>query len=533
MMFPRHLGALLMLGITVAACDDPMTPGQADAPLQPGFDQPVTAHEVSDGPRLIPNRVRYRDGGARPATGRAGSVELHARALLSSDGSAALDVATGDFSGWWSTGTLSNVLVKLLGEDGEAIWNRGWQSPGESMASYDLPGAGPGASVRVQATVKDSWSPRSGVVTLLETVRRRPDLAVTGLYLPPQPRLRTPALVEAVVEERNGEVGAQATCSLYVDDVLEDWMPWIWVDAGGAVTCAFAVSFRTSGSHTVRVVVRDVNPGDWDDANNAAEGVVEVSDQTGFEWWANADSDVEPFRSSWRSTYRATTLEGVLVEESESVDEHQGQLQNAAIGGWMPARVTFPLESIYLRQETAGRILHSQTLLERNPTWSWDDGDYGEACFSAWGRGPSVGYLYLLLCSGYARTWDGAMDEWTWVDYGRNAGEVTYHSHGYSRYFDEFTGDEYYYSWNYDDRWSEPGLVPYGDDYTLEVRVTDRGTEYPMLAVVPLESRIVQWDDPWTCDEWADEWAGLTVEYCWGGEEYRHSLQGWASGPLD
>lgn len=527
----RHLGAILalFLGIAAAGCDDPLMPERSEPTPHFEPDQEITGFTVTDGPGLVANHVRYRDTGANPARGRAGNAHLEARALISSDGTATLDVTTGDFSGWWSTGTLANVQVKLLSEEGDAIWTRAYQSPDTSMASYVLPGAGLGSTIQVQGTIKESWSARTGVVTLAESVRRRPDLAVTRLYLPTEARLRAPTLIEAVVEERNGEVGAEATCAVYVDGVREDWMYWIWVDAGGAVTCAFVVAFREAGTRTVRVVVEDTNPGDWDESNNAMEGTVEVGDQISFEWSAYAHSDVEPFRSSFRGEFRVTDTEGVLLYEEGYLDELSGQTQHASVGGWMPARVSFPLEAIYLGQETDGRVLHSQTLTDLEPSWRWDHGDGGEACISAWGRSASVGFLYLLLCSGYWTMPDGRVDEWTWVDYGRNAGEVTYHSEGYSRYFDEVTGEEFYYSWNYDDGWSEPGLVPYGTTYTLDVQVTDRGREYPIHAVVPLEEWTREWSDPYSCFEWTDEWAGLTFRHCFGGEEYARTLSGWAS----
>lgn len=529
MNFSRPFGALLLIAIAATGCDDPLRPDRVDATADPHAADGAIGFTGSEGPDLISNRIRYRDTGWRPTTGRTGAAYLQARALLASDGSATLDVTTGDFNGWWSSGTLTNVQVKLLDDEGEAIWSRAHQSPDTSMASYALPGAGAGTAVRVQGTIQEIGSARTGVVSLTEIVRRRPDLAVTALMLPERTRLRAPTLVEAVVEERNGEMGAEATCAAYVDGTRQDWMPWIWVDAGGAVTCAFAVVFREPGTRTVRVVVEDVNPGDWDQSNNAMEGTVEVEDRVEFDWWAGAFADVDPFSFSWRSEFRVTDAAGMVLYEEAYLDEASGQTQHAYVNGWMPARVSFPLDAIYLGQETGGRVLHSQTLTDLEPSWRWEDEYFAEACISGWGRSPTVGYLYLLLCSGYARMPDGTLDEWTWVDYGRNAGEVTYHSEGYSRYFDEVTGEEFYYSWNYDDSWSEPGLVPYGPDYTLDVRVTDRGSEYPIHAVVPLMEDIREWDEPYTCFDWTDEWDGLTFHSCFGAREYSHTLFGWAS----
>ena len=529
MFFPRRLGGLLFVGFAIAGCDDPVRPDRTHAPGRATLQQGAASLSRTGGPELVSNRVRYRDTGFRPATGRSGGAELQARALISRDGTAALDVATGDFEGWWSTGTLRNVKVSLLDEEGGRLWSRAYQSPDASMASYPLPGAAPGSRVQVQGTVKLSWSFRTGLVVLSETVRRRPDLEVMSLTLPSEARLRAPTLIHAVVGERNGEMGARGTCAVYVDGVRQDWMDWVWGDAGGTVTCAFVVVFREPGTRTVRVAIDNVNPGDWDESNNAMEGTLEVSDQVGFEWWAHAQTDEEPFFYRYRSEYRAMNPDGVLIWDEAYLDESSGQSQQAGVNGWLPAKVSFPLEAIYLRQETGDRVFHSQTLRDLNPTWAWEEEDWGEACVSGWGRGPVLGFVTLNLCTGYARMWNGEMNEWTWVDYGRNAGEVTYHSSGYSRYFDEWTGEEFFYSWNYDSEWNEPGFFPYGDDYTLEVRVTDQGREHPIRAVVPLESWVSDWEEPFACWDWYDEWSGWTSTYCYGEERSEHIRSGWAS----
>ena len=61
--------------------------------------------------RLIPNSTRYGDRGLRPATGRAGSVTLSARALYARDGAAELEVTTGQFDGRApATGVISKVV---------------------------------------------------------------------------------------------------------------------------------------------------------------------------------------------------------------------------------------------------------------------------------------------------------------------------------------------------------------------------------------------------------------------------------------
>jgi hypothetical protein len=72
----------------------------------------------------------------------------------------------------------------------------------------------------------------------------------------------------------------------------------IWVDAGDSVSCAFTHTFA-GGTHQARVDVGDVNPGDWDPANNSAvTSIAIVSDEEAFvggSAWAG--SSVEHYRS--------------------------------------------------------------------------------------------------------------------------------------------------------------------------------------------------------------------------------------------
>ena len=82
--------------------------------------------------------------------------------------------------------------------------------------------------------------------------------------------------ISAVISEGNGDVGARADCVLYVDGAEADRAEGIWVDAGGVVTCAFAHTFTAAGTHTLRVEAANVDPGDFDMANNSAAGTLQV-----------------------------------------------------------------------------------------------------------------------------------------------------------------------------------------------------------------------------------------------------------------
>ncbi|HYU24358.1 MAG TPA: hypothetical protein VEO74_04080, partial [Thermoanaerobaculia bacterium] len=64
-------------------------------------------------PQPTPNSVKYRNAGAKPATGRSGSAAIQARALRSQT-ETVIEVTTGDFEGTQPVGKLDKVQIKIF-----------------------------------------------------------------------------------------------------------------------------------------------------------------------------------------------------------------------------------------------------------------------------------------------------------------------------------------------------------------------------------------------------------------------------------
>jgi hypothetical protein len=114
------------------------------------------------------------------------------------------------------------------------------------------------------------------VITTIDTIKRRPDLAALRLTGPSRAYVHAPVSFSAVVAELNGDVGAHADCVLSVDGQQVDQSLGIWVDAGHTVACAFQTTFATTGTKKVMVSVTNVVPGDWDLSNNTAQTTIEI-----------------------------------------------------------------------------------------------------------------------------------------------------------------------------------------------------------------------------------------------------------------
>ncbi|HEX8169152.1 MAG TPA: hypothetical protein VF824_01275 [Thermoanaerobaculia bacterium] len=244
----------------------------ADAKPYLGADVRIAAR-----PQPIPNSTKYRDAGAKPATGRSGSAAIQARALRGLT-QTDIDVTTGTFDGTQPAGKLDKVQIKVLNGHGDAIvtdnYRKGTLNGGTGTFAYDWPSRG--EKVQVQANVSGIDPKRTDVVTVSTNVALRPDLKVTDITAVSQATLGASIDIAALVRESNGDLGARANCVLTIDGAVADRADGIWVDAGDAVTCQFRHTFTTLGTKQLEVSVTNVAPADYDSANNSKSATIEI-----------------------------------------------------------------------------------------------------------------------------------------------------------------------------------------------------------------------------------------------------------------
>lgn len=438
----RVLAAALLL----AACSDAPTapPRIGQGPAVPA----LSLEAAANGPVLVPNLVKYRDSGHRPATGRAGSATLTLRALLAADGVTEVEATPGepDPPGV-PPGALARVQVKAW-DDGGLLFTRN-HDPDEGAFRAAYPGLLRGSRVQVQALVRGSGGVRTGVVTVATPVLFRPDLAVL-LVAPSRVEAGTVAPVLATVAETNGDVGARADCVLYVDGVAADRANGIWVDAGDAVACRFSPRLDTPGARRLEVRLENVIPGDFDPADNAAGAAVFVLRGEQVFYSASAEERTYASRLERRRTYRESTPD---TYDWFRTDGQDGRVQASVLYGSFPARLALPF-STDVAQETGGAVLHAGTYAST-----------GTDCVQQWEMAAGVRFS---LC-----TWAGA-GERTTLEYERHTGTVTYHS-AETLYRRLPSGGQWQlvYSWS-SNRVEETGATPdFGADFTFRVTVRD------------------------------------------------------------
>ena len=511
--FPRWPLLAAALALPLAACFDvTSTPTAAD----PRGAARSTASAAEE-PRLFPNSARYRDTGKKPATGRSGSATLAVQALQGKDGVTEVEITTGEIGQEGAPGELSKVQIKAMQPDGRHLstFNQGELAQGGRL-TYGFPGLGLGIQLQTQANVRGIDGNRTDVVTVTETVKRRPDLEVR---LAPQGRVMagSPVVVSATVSELNGDVGARARCVLLVDGQETDRAEGIWVDAGDAVTCAFSQVFQTAGVRKLEVRADAVRPGDFDPSNNSASAEIKVFEESGYAYSAWVQ-DFE-WRSRYRVQHRWTDLYGGSGEYGTETLSDQWH-HSARLEVLLPRAVSFPLTRVEVSQETGGRMVHS-AVVENAEAYDWGYGPCADLWFS-----PG---LFLFVCTSE----DGSSGT-TSIRYVRSVGRVTYHSWQYSRGWDQYSGTEYFYTYNHSftDQPATGPLFQYGSDYTFSISLAEGDSTWTARHVVPLEVHPGRDYSLGGCNTEADPWyPSRTEEVCWTDEGYVRSASGSASSP--
>lgn len=508
-----RVGALLPVLLLGTAC--------ADQVAAPALAPTASAALALATPAVerIPNSMRYRDLGARPSTGRSGSAALSSFAVIGRDGITRLEVHSASAaSPGVPAGTLAKVQVKRYGVDQSLLATTN-HKVGQSSAAFTLPGLVRGSRVQVQANIRDIDRARTDVVTVIDTVRLRPDLAVTNLALPAELVAGVPTNITAVVRELNGDLGITTDCVLLVDGVEADRARRIWVDAGDAVTCAFTHVFTTGGNHAAVVRVEGSVPSDDDTSNDAVSGAthvtVEVDDA--FAWQAIVNDYVAT--RDW--TNRELTQNTVTGESYDwTLTGHDSvRVFTATFSGSLPHAITFPVERLELAQRSGGSSAHEATVEARG--YDVETADGTRCANMQFGAGASA-----VLCS---RPSAGA----TSLSYQRTGTATTYQGQYFALVWHGASGGLDSYTINFPMGNASASGAALGElvtDYEFSVRLTQGDWRFIQHAPVPIvTSGPALTGSPYSC--FPDVVSGDSFRrFCMQSTATERSANGFASG---
>jgi hypothetical protein len=482
----------------------------------------------------IPSSKHYRESGVGNATGRTGGATMTARALLAKDGTALVEVTTGTLdSSATPPGSFAKVQFKPLDPNGNALLATNFTPLAASGGYYGFswPSLYRGEQIQLQGNITGIDKNRTDVVTVVETTKLRPDLAVQSLTFPGSAAVNHPVNISANVVEMNGDASATATCVLNIDGSDVDQVKNVYVDAGGSVSCGFAYTFTTTGNHTVQITAADVVPGDWDSSNNSASSSISITSPDVALGGSGSFYDQKGSFPRIGTSSEEEWYGGSLVFNTSNTYGDSGEAQNSyayfASGGCAGSAEGLPLQfpiSINYLETMDGTSVYSftNTVATSNTT-------LGSSNF------PLCNSTATSMTQQYGSTF--ASDHWEYADsyqyydaaskplaaYNviqiyRYAGDVTYFSYGYQcDWWQDCSNSADYYAWNYSGHNSYGTLIPLGSAWTPSVAIQDAaGNHFSGTVSVPLTSSTFTASIPDTCYDYGPDLNGLTYHYCWG-----------------
>ncbi|HEX8155252.1 MAG TPA: hypothetical protein VF698_19115 [Thermoanaerobaculia bacterium] len=446
----------------------------------------------------IPNAIKYRDTSKPAAKGRSGSAAIEARALLARNGTTDLVVTTGSLDADApAPGNIDKVQVKLAAADVTRNFNN--LSSG-GLFAQSFTGLGAGEPLQIQTNVSGIDPNRTDVATVSETVKLRPDLAIDALHVAPHTAAGVPLRVNALISERNGDLGARTNCVLLAGGVEVDRANNLWVDAHGTVSCQFVYAFESTGLQELQVALTGVNPGDYDTSNNSASATIRVF-ATATEmpqWWASGEE------RNWTSTTKARSY----FQEMDSSD-HGWSKTTSFSANIADFRGSFADVKVSYEESHDGTVVADIADAPLDSGFqrcraAVVDGTFVEKCLIPPGRrGPTVPILQIHV--------------------NRGGGQATYRSHGWYLSYDYYADryDRYTVNSESTSTWGE-GSIELGNAIAMTVRASD-GTNFfeatPFINMAPNDMDVVT---PYGC---TTDWTGN--QNCWGYEY--HSVGRWGA----
>jgi hypothetical protein len=488
----------------------------------------------------VKNSKHYRESGVGNATGRSGSAHMTARTFVSKDGNATVEVTTGALDSTSTPpGSFRKVQFKALSPTGDPLSVQNFFPPtANGYYSFAPQLLHRGQQIQLQANITGIDGNRTDVVTVVETVKARPDVALGNLSFPSSAFANQPVNISANLVEMNGDAGATTTCVLAIDGNNVDQARNVWVDAAGSVSCAFAYMFTTTGGHTIQVSATNVVPGDWDMNNNSNSGTIDITNPNTAE---SSQASFEDTNGSFpliaSSTSKLWYLGTLLMDDSKTFG-NTGRKQDS--------------NTLFSSSGCAGKTNAVAWQFPANVNYTETMDGTSVYSFADTGiTGSSVSFPgnNSALCDGVDATEsiqigsDSASDHWIFLQshqYYDSTGKIlqtiqTFQSERYS-------GDVTYFSYRFQCfYWSAPSLacigagdyhasnsageevngtiIPVGSTWVPSVAVVDAaGNTFSASVSVPLSSTQHVSNIPNTCQSQGPDVNGYSSENCSSSE---------------
>lgn len=480
----------------------------------------------------VRSSIHYRESGVGNAHGRSGSANVTARALLGKDNNTTVELTTGTLdSNATPPGRFTMVQIKPLLSNGQALFAHNFTglSTPSGYYSFVWPSLHRGEQIQLQSNIRGIDGSRTDVVTLNETVKMRPDLAVRNLTFLETAIVQQVVNIRANIAELNGDTGATTACVLSIDGNTVDRANNVFVDAGGGVTCEFSTTFSGPGTHEIQVSAANPVPGDYDMSNNTASGMITVSTDnaehvTGLFMDSNVAAPKQQTQS-FQVTYQGAAVEklsntfgsDVHLQGTSTLIQDFGCTGASNATSWQtPVDISYT-ESMDGNQMIAftdkglnatGTSLAVQPFPVCNSSAASVVAQYGSTFMVD--HFDYIGYVQYLDSTGnplYALQFVGVE---------RGAGDVTYFSHGYQcSWWNSCSNPADYYAWNTSTETKWGTLLPLGSMWGASIATQDAsGKTLAQELTVPLTATQQSNAQGTSCANVGPDSNGYTYQTC-------------------
>jgi len=333
-----------------------------------------------------------------------------------------------------------HIQMKSFDSEGELRWTENLKNvdlvPGDGMSSVNLSydDMGRYQPVQSQVQVQNSDTGNTEVMKTTASVMLRPDITVDDVQATETVLVGEPLTINAMLEELNGDLGATTRVTLISDEGVElDAAEAVMLAPLGDAAVVFAVSFEEAGIYSLTISATNINPGDYDEGNNALSFEVEVVNPQQLDpspyylsyYWTQRD-----YFNQWSDYYSSGTY-----TESGKWENFYDQIYLTNSAG----QFNFPVDEVSLDIYSDGILSHSFVMYDLPITSTYLSGCYSQE------------YSYVQV----------AQNSWLYV--------VNYDSCGYKQsyaYYSHYSSDYVYHSINhnhyYGTTYESSGVYQYG-----------------------------------------------------------------------
>lgn len=499
----------------------------------------------------VPSSQHYRQSGVSNATGRSGSATMTARALLSKNGSATVEVTTGKLDSTSTPpGNFRKVQFKALSATGNPLSVQNLFPPTASgYYSFGSQALHRAEQIQLQGNIDGIDGNRTDVVTVVETVKVRPDLAVAGLLFASSAFVNQPVNISANIVEMNGDTGATTTCVLAIDGNNVDQVKNAYVDAAGSVSCAFVYAFNAIGGHTIQISAVNVVPADWDTSNNSSSGTIDITNPiTAEQSNASFQDNNGGFPTTATNTSKIWYM-GTLVQDVSNTFGTVGHTQDSnttfsssgctgttnAVAWQFPVNVTYSEtmdgKSVYSFADTG---ITGNSMSFSGYSFPMCNGIVASQSLQYGSDETDDHWNYLTSYQYYDGSGNLLMSS-QMIQSERYAGDVTYFSYGYQCLYNNSPSSTCdnpldYYTWNTPSQQVYGTIVPLGSTWVPSISTLDAaGNTFSGSISVSLSSSQQTSSQPNSCQNYGPDSSGNTYQDCSSSENNYTITEGSAS----